>query len=79
CIAVRTAASEDRSMPVIQSIDWEQLSPAGQTGVWAITGGTDFSASHGAPVVATADGKIIGVLLNGRSGPVVAPLTKDER
>ena len=25
------------------------------------------------------EGKIIGVLLNGRSGPVVAPLTKDER
>ena len=79
CIAVRTAASEDNSMPVIQSIDWEQLSAAGQTGAWTIDGGADYSASHGAPVVATADGKIIGVLLNSKSGPVVAPLTKDER
>jgi hypothetical protein len=79
CIAVRTAASEDRPMPIIQSIDREQLSDAGITGVWTISGDTDYSASHGAPVVATSDGKIIGVLLNEKSGPVVASLVEVER
>jgi paraquat-inducible protein B len=79
CIAVRTAASEDRPMPIIQSIDREQLSDVGITGVWTISGDTDYSASHGAPVVATSDGKIIGVLLNGKSGPVMAPLTEFKR
>ena len=79
CIAVRTAASESKPMPIIQSIDREQLSLTGLTGGWIISGDTDYSASHGAPVVATSDGKIIGILLNDKSGPVVAPLSDDNR
>ncbi|MDG1894006.1 MAG: MlaD family protein [Fuerstiella sp.] len=79
CIAVRTAASESKPMPIIQSIDREQLSVAGKTGLWMISGDADYSASHGAPVVATSDGKVIGVLLIGKSGPVVAPHSEDDR
>lgn len=62
CLVVRSAVVDGRAVPVIQTIDIEQIQT--RNNQWLISGSeADFSQWHGAPVVASTDGKIIGLLL----------------
>lgn len=71
CLVVRSAVVDNKSTPIIQTIDLEQIAP--QEATWVVQNAdVDFSEWHGSPVVAMEDGKIIGVLLTDSGSPLVA-------
>lgn len=71
CLVVRSAVVDNKSTPIIQTIDLEQI--VSQQSTWVIhIADVDFSEWHGSPVVAMEDGKVIGVLLTDSGSPLVA-------
>ncbi len=70
CLVVRSAIVDGKATPVIQAIDVEQMVERSDS--WQISGGdADFSQWHGAPVVSSKDGKIIGLLLADSGAAVI--------
>lgn len=75
CLVVRSAVVDNKSTPIIQTIDLEQIVP--QESTWVVhSADVDFSEWHGSPVVAMEDGKVIGVLLTDSGSPLVALFDK---
>jgi hypothetical protein len=73
CCICRSVRNDGVATSVIQSISRDQMT-ANETS-WSVTIDTsDLASWHGAPVVAMADGKIIGVFLAAKSGAVIAIL-----
>ncbi len=75
CCVARTVLSNGRESNVIQSVGRHQLEAA--DGLWKVTiDNSDLTAWHGAPVVAMSDGKVIGLFMASKTGPMIAPLEK---
>ncbi len=73
CCICRSVQNDGVATSVIQSISRDQII-VNQTN-WPVSlDGSDLASWHGAPVVAMADGKVIGVFLASKSGAIVAPL-----
>ena len=73
CCICRGVQNDGVATSVIQSISRDQMT-ANETS-WSVSIDTsDLASWHGAPVVAMADGKIIGVFLAAKSGAVIASL-----
>ena len=70
CLAVRSAVVDGQATPVMQTIDVDQIEERGAS--WQVSGDADFSQWHGAPVVSSRDGKIIGLLLSDSGATVIA-------
>lgn len=73
CLLVRSAFSEGRVVPVIQTLDVHQLtaSPAGH---WQLVDDSlDLTAWNGAAVVGVADGRVLGLLVAGERETAVFP------
>ncbi|MGB4709340.1 MAG: MlaD family protein [Fuerstiella sp.] len=71
CLIVRSAVIDGKSTPLIQTIDFEQLQLFEDN--WSIhLEDADLSEWQGAPVIAMADGKIIGFLQTDFGRPVVS-------
>lgn len=70
CLAVRSAVVDGKATPVMQAIDVDQIEQRGDS--WQVYGDADFSQWHGAPVVSSKDGKIIGLLLSDSGSTVIA-------
>lgn len=77
CLVVRSASDDGRVTPVIQAIDRSELSAGLEA--WVMTNSEkDLTEWHGAPVVAAIDGCLIGLLIVGDNGTVVAGLPDAE-
>ncbi len=77
CCICRSVRSSGEPSSVIQCITRDELAASGH--LWSVTAEIgDLSSWHGAPVVSMSDGKIIGVFLATKSGPMIAPLTSHE-
>ena len=73
CCICRSVRNEGIATSVIQSISRDQITANGIS--WSVAIDTsDLASWHGAPVVAMADGKIIGVFLAAKSGAMIAKL-----
>lgn len=73
CCICRSVQNDQVATSVIQSISRDQIT-AHQTN-WTVSLETsDLASWHGAPVVAMADGKVIGVFLASKSGATIATL-----
>ena len=73
CCICRTVQNDSIATSVIQSIGRDQITANGS--FWSVAIETsDLASWHGAPVVAMADGKIIGVFLASKSGAMIATL-----
>ncbi|MEQ9412014.1 MAG: MlaD family protein [Fuerstiella sp.] len=71
CLLVRSASADGKVVPVVQPLDPGQMSP--QDGGWRVSDSSlDLAEWHGAPVVAAVDGRIVGLLIIGPQGPLVA-------
>jgi hypothetical protein len=72
CLLVRSVGGAGDRSSLVHSISRTQIATAETN--WRITG-IDQSMTdwHGAAVVSTTDGAVIGMFLVSRSGPVVAP------
>ncbi|MFY9255097.1 MAG: MlaD family protein [Fuerstiella sp.] len=71
CLVVRSAITDGKSTPLIQTIDFEHLQSFQEN--WSIhLEDADFSEWQGAPVIAMADGKIIGFLQTDSGRPIVS-------
>lgn len=70
CLVVRSAVIDGKAAPVIQTIDVEQIEDCTEN--WLVSSDVDFSQWHGAPVVSSKDGKIIGLLLTDSGATVIA-------
>ncbi len=70
-IIVRSGSQDGRAVPVVQPIDKGVLSA--DDGIWTIVDSErDFTEWHGAPVVTAETGQIIGLLIVGTNGPIIA-------
>lgn len=73
CCICRSVRNDGIATSVIQSISRDQITSNGKS--WSVAIDTsDLASWHGAPVVAMADGNIIGVFLAAKSGAVIAIL-----
>lgn len=73
CCICRSVQNDGIATSVIQSISRDQITANGSS--WSVALDTsDVASWHGAPVVAMADGRIIGVFLAAKSGAVIAIL-----
>ena len=76
CVVVRSSFDESEVTQVVQTIDLEHI--AIQSDQWAINNpDVDFTAWHGAPIIAMSDGKIIGILHADADGPIIGLLNHD--
>lgn len=76
CCLARTVRMNGKETSVIQSIGRHQLEAL--DGYWKVSlDATDLKAWHGAPVVAMSDGKVLGLFLASKLGPVIVPLTEE--
>ncbi len=76
CILVRSSEKQGRIISVIEPISAIDLEAGNDQ--WRITSSEqEFASWHGAPVIATTDGMLIGVLVVGELGPVIALLPPD--
>ncbi len=72
CCLCRSVKSDDETSSVIQSIGRDQLKATDT--LWSVTTDSgDLSPWHGAPVISMQDGKVIGVFIAGKTGPMIAP------
>jgi paraquat-inducible protein B len=69
CLVVRSAVVDGKAAPVIQAIDVDQIEDRGES--WQVSGDVDFSQWHGAPVVSSKDGKIIGLVLTDSGSTII--------
>ncbi|MCA9102210.1 MAG: MCE family protein [Planctomycetales bacterium] len=74
CLLVRSVGAVGQRSSLVHSISRTQISVADDA--WQISG-VDESMSdwHGAAVVAATDGAVIGLFLDDRTGPIIAPLS----
>ena len=73
CCICRSVQNDQVATSVIQSIGRDQIIANQEN--WTVSlDASDFAIWHGAPVVAMADGKVIGVFLASKSGAMIAPL-----
>jgi len=78
CCLVRSVAGDGGASSVIQSISRMELSVSGKQ--WRIDqSDRDLADWHGAAVVATSDGKLLGMVVTDTAGIVVAPLAAAKR
>lgn len=74
CVLVRSGLRDSQTVSVVEAISATQLQTTAED-QWQITDiDQDLTTWQGAPVIATVDGKIIGVLVNDRSRPTIALL-----
>jgi hypothetical protein len=72
CLLVRSVGSAGDRSSLVHSISRTQITQGESD--WRITGIDESMADwHGAAVVSATDGAVIGLFLDSRSGPVVAP------
>ena len=69
CLVVRSAVVDGKAAPVIQAIDVDQIEDRGES--LQVSGDVDFSQWHGAPVVSSKDGKIIGLVLTDSGSTII--------
>ena len=73
CCICHSVQNEGAATSVIQSIGRDQITPNQTT--WTVSlDSSDLASWHGVPVVAMADGKVIGVFLTSKSGATIATL-----
>lgn len=73
CCLVRSVAGDSGTSSVIHSLSRALLTESGD--VWQVDpDGADLDDWHGAAVVATSDGALVGLLVVTASGPTIAPL-----
>ena len=73
CCVCRSVRNDGIATSVIQSISRDQMTSQGS--LWSVALDTsDVASWHGAPVVAMADGKVIGLFLATKSGAMIAIL-----
>lgn len=73
CCICRSVQNDQVATSVIQSISRDQITESQSN--WTVSLDTsDLARWHGAPVVAMADGKVIGVFLASKSGATIATL-----
>lgn len=73
CCLVRSVAGDSGASSVIHSLSRALLTQSGD--VWQVDpDGADLDDWHGAAVVATSDGALVGLFVVTSSGPTIAPL-----